>query len=197
MMVEMRHEDELLIVPQAAYLLGRSRSSTEKLIMTGVLLAVDGKHRRLIRSSELKKYVDKQIGKYQRVVEWREAVDQERYWRQSGYRGSQTTTKGYLTIPQVAFLFQRSRQSVHYLCENSFLNVTYSPMLRGQKGRYRKLVEADSVVNYAESKIERFQKAIDYFTCEDTYCFWYSSEKDFEETFSKKERERYKRREKV
>ncbi len=197
MTIEMRHEDELLIVPQVAYLLGRSRSSTEKLVMTGVLLAVDGKHRRLIKSSELKNYVDKQIEKYRRVAEWREAKDKEEYWRQSGYRGSQTMTKGYFTIPQVAFLFQRSRQGVHYLCENGFLNVTYFPMLRGQKGRYRKLVEVNSVVNYTQSKIERFQKAIEYFTCEDTYYFWYSSEKDFEETFFRKERERYKKREKV
>ena len=58
MKIEMKHEDELLIVPQVAYLLERSRSSTEKLVTTGVLLEVLGRNRRLIRASDLKNYVE-------------------------------------------------------------------------------------------------------------------------------------------
>ncbi|MCI8365363.1 MAG: helix-turn-helix domain-containing protein [Eubacterium sp.] len=197
MRIKMKHEDELLVVPQVAYLLGRSRSSTEKLVITGALLAVDGKNRRLIKASELKRYVENQVKKYERVAEWERAEDKGKYWEQSGYRGSQTITKGYLTIPQTAFLLQRSRQGVNYLCQNGFLHITYVPMQRGQQGRFRKLVDVESLINYEKSKMERFQKAINYFTCEDTYYFWNSSEKDFEETFFRKERERYKKREKV
>lgn len=193
----MRHEDELLIVPQAAYLLGRSRTSTEKLVLTGVLLAVDGNHRRLIKASDLKKYVDHQVEKYERVMEWKNTRDKNEYWKQSGYRGSQAMEEGRLTVPQVAFLLQRSRQGVHYLCQKGFLNVEYLPMPRGREGRCRTLVEADSVISYAQSRTERFSKAQEYFECKDTYCFWHSSEKDFEEKFTKKEREKYRRYAKV
>lgn len=197
MAIKMKHEDELLIVPQVAYLLGRSRSSTEKLVKTGVLLEVQGRNRRLIRASDLKKYVEHQLEKYEEAIDWENTGDKKEYWKQSGYQGSYAIADEYLTVPQVAFLLQRSRQGVHYLCQNGFLNVAYCPMPGSMRGRCRTLVEVNSVVHYVQSKIGRSQKALKYFSCEDTYSFWHSSEKDFEDTFIKKEREKYKKYGKV
>lgn len=197
MRIEMKHEDELLIVPQAAYLLGRCRTSTEKLVVMGMLPEVPGRQRRLIRASDLKKYVEHQLEKYEKAIDWENTGDKNEYWKQSGYPGSYAIEEGYLTVPQVAFLLQRSRQSIHYLCQNGFLNVGYFPMPTGRQGRYRTLVKADSVVHYVQSKTECFQKALNYFCCEDTYYFWHSSEKDFKETFMKKEREKYRKYAKV
>lgn len=197
MRIEMQHEDELLIIPQVAYLLGRSRSSTEKLVITGILPEVPGRHRRLIMASDLKKYVERQMEKYARAIEWENTEDKKEYWKQSGYPGSYAIEEGYLTVPQVAYLLGRCRQSIHYLCQNGFLDVGYFPMPTGRQGRCRTLVKADSVVRYVQSKTGRFKKALQYFGCEDTYYFWHSSEKDFKETFMKKEREKYRKYAKV
>ncbi len=197
MRIEMNHEDELLIVPQAAYLLGRCRSSTEKLVMTGVLLEVPGRHRRLIRASDLKDYVELQLGKYERAIDWKSMENKKKYWEQSGYRGSVAVSESCITIPQVAFLLQNSRQNIHKLCQKGVFVTTSIPMPNGKEGRYKKLVEEDSVKSYVQSKTGRFQKALDYFLCYDTYHFWHSSEKDFEETFIKREKERSRKNAKV
>ncbi len=197
MRIEMNHEDELLIVPQVAYLLGRCRSSTEKLVMTGVLLEVPGRHRRLIRASDLKDYVEQQLGKYERAIDWKRTENKKKYWEQSGYRGSVAASECFITIPQVAFLLQKSRQNIHKLCQKGIFVTTSIPMPNGKEGRYKKLVEEYSLISYVQSKIGCFQKALDYFYCPDTYYFWQSSEKDFEETFIKKEKERSRKNAKV
>ena len=80
MRIEMNHEDELLIVPQVAYLLGRTRSSIEKLVIAGMLSEVSGKHRRLIRAVDLRDYVEQQLEKYERVNEWKGTENKKEYW---------------------------------------------------------------------------------------------------------------------
>lgn len=158
MRIEMKHEDELLIVPQAAYLLGRCRTSTEKLVVMGMLPEVPGRQRRLIRASDLKKYVEHQLEKYEKAIDWENTGDKNEYWKQSGYPGSYAIEEGYLTVPQVAFLLQRSRQSIHYLCQNGFLNVGYFPMPTGRQGRYRTSLPAWGawIEIYADKADERF-----------------------------------------
>lgn len=195
MKIEMKHEDELLIVPQVAYLLGRSRSSTEKLVTTGVLPEVLGRNRRLIRASDLKDYVEDQLTKYERVTEWEK--DKKTYWERSGYRGGKAESEECLTIPQAAFLLQRSRQNIHFLCKKGVLDTTDAPMSRGKEGRARKLVLADSLLSYVQTKTGRLKKALNYFSCDETYYFWQASTQDFEESFLKREREKYKKYAKI
>lgn len=197
MRIEMNHEDELLIVPQVAYLLGRTRSSIEKLVITGMLSEVSGKHRRLIRAVDLRDYVEQQLEKYERVNEWKGTENKKEYWDQAGYGGCVAASESCITIPQVAFLLQKSRQNIHYLCQKEILVTIAAPMPKGKEGRYKKLIEEDSLISYVQSKIGCFQKALDYFYCPDTYYFWQSSEKDFEETFIKKEKERNRKNAKV
>lgn len=187
-------EDEYLLLTQAAYLLNQTKQGFENLINTGKISCQVYRGVRLIRVSDLKSYVKKQMQKYQLAKTYLAAENKSSFWmmqhqtfQNRGLCHDESMIE-YLTISQVAYLLNMSRQAVHGFVNRGKMKKKYVEIPK----RITPLVfiRADEVERYVKKKDEKFNRAIEFFQAEDTCCFWEEHSDDFEQNWIKNNKER-------
>ncbi|MBO5485044.1 MAG: hypothetical protein J6K58_06745 [Lachnospiraceae bacterium] len=190
-------DEEYLNVPQVAFLLGRKRYSTEKLITRGLLQADIFQKRRLVSISALERYVTQETQKYDLAKEYLAEPEKKQFWKSYGYRGISVekyaeSADEFLTIPQVAFLLGITRQCVNKHCENGTFQVQ-QVSLPGSVGKTRKLIPVSELKCYVKNKLKRLEKAKKYLNTTDKFGFWIDFEEEFYNEFILMDRENYRK----
>lgn len=185
--------DEYLLLSQAAYLLNQTKRGMETLIDTGKIGCALFQGRRLIRVSELRRYVQVKMDKYKMARTYFAAANKSSFWQiqkknfhNQGVFHDESLIE-YLTVSQVAFLLDLSRQAVHGLLKRGKIKVQYVEW----PGHIRPLIfiRADELERYLRKKDETYKKALEFFQSEDSFVFWKSHASDFEENWQKKNKE--------
>lgn len=189
--------DEYLVVSQVAWLLNEKKYGIDQLIRRGQLKCVMRQGRRLILASELKRYVTEKKEKYIKADEYFMAENKSSFWilqhvtfnnRNLFHDHSMVE---YLTVTQVAYLLNMSRQGVHGLVERGKIYGRYVE----SKGRENRiiLIRADDLERYVTEKKKKYIKADEYFMAADKKYFWQSNMDYIESDYIKPTKERNRR----
>lgn len=186
-------KEEYLRLSQAAYLLGMSKPQFEKLVDAHKVECVVCQGKRLIRTSSLEGYVDGKRKRYQLAGKYMEAENKSSFWmlqnqkfhNQGLYHDDSMIE--YLTVSQAAWLLGLSRQAVHGLLKRGKMKKR-SVEVPGGKCLF--FIRADEVERYVRKKEQKFGRALEFFQAEDSFGFWESHSGDFEEKWSRTEKER-------
>lgn len=186
-------KEEYLLLSQAAYLLNQTKHGMDTLIDTGKVGCALYQGRRLIRVSEIQRYVQIKMKKYERARTYFSAENKSSFWRlqkkafhNRGICHDESLIE-YLTVSQVAFLLSMSRQAVHGLLNRGKMKRQFietpthkNPLI---------FIRADEVERYVRKKDETYKRALEFFRAKDSFEFWKSHSSDFEETWQKKNKE--------
>lgn len=188
-------EDELLSIWQVTFLIGKKRNTTEAFIRTGkIKVSVQGK-KTLVRSSDLREFVTIQISKYMMAMKYLDTDDDKKdmFLREHGFCGKGceayvSKPTECLTIPQTAFLLQKTRQSIFELCRKGKIRTI---VVSRTSKRKKLLIPVMELVRIIEKNMNCFRKAMEYFECKNKDNFWDQNKELFAEQINT-ERMRYR-----
>lgn len=187
-------KEEYLRLSQAAYLLGMSKPQFEKLVDAHKVECVVCQGKRLIPASSLEGYVEGQRKRYRLAEKYLEAENKSSFWmlqnqkfhNQGLYHDDSMIE--YLTVSQAAWLLGLSRQAVHGLLKRGKMKKRSVEVPGGQKCLF--FIRADEVEGYVRKKEKKYERAVEFFQSGDSFGFWESHSGDFEEKWSRIEKER-------
>lgn len=186
--------DEYLTVPQAAFLLKKTKHQFEAYINHDKIPCVLRQGTRLIHAADLKKYVDKQMSRYDTAREYFDAMNkssfwelqQKKHWHNQGLYHDESMIE-YLTVSQTAYLLQVSRQAVFGYLEREKLCGTY---LELPTSRIIVYIRADELERFVDEKDSEYERALQYFDSDNTFEFWSAHQDEFQTSWRKQEKER-------
>lgn len=186
-------KDEYLLLSQAAYLLNQTKHGMEILIETGKIGCALYQGRRLIRVSEIQRYVQLKMDKYRKARNYFAAKNKSSFWhlQEKKFHNQglfhDNSLIEYLTVSQAAYLLDLSRQAVHGLLKRDQIKPQYvewpkhiNPLI---------FIRADELERYISKKDEPYKKALEFFQYENSFAFWKSHASDFEKNWEKKNKE--------
>lgn len=188
--------DEYLLLAQAAYLLELTKQQVESLIDGKKLDYVMCQGTRLIRVSDLAMYVESQKERFSTFRDYLAAENKSVFWMgQKKKFLHQSTDKGMmpenLTVPQVAFLLNLSRQGVHRMIREGKLEC--QRIQWPDKIRPVIYVRAGEVEKYVQKKEKKYALAEKYFKEKEKNEFWKQHSNDFEKKWTQREKEKNRR----
>lgn len=190
-------KDEVLLLSQAAYLFKMPKYAFENLLTPGPIPYIVRRNRRLIKSSDLKKYVDRQRAKQENFRSYMKFKRKIWFWKrtektfQNAGKYHDESGIEYLTIGQVAYLLGIARPGAHRLA-NKCIIPAVNVKVSGAKNPVT-YIRADDLEHYVETLEARWNLAMEYFSCEDTEKFWSDHEADYQEKWILAERERFRK----
>ena len=171
--------DELLTTRQCAYLLNCTKRNIEMLIQKKKLKSVRSKKRILVESSSLKCVVFNELNMYSRCYAFLRESNKKEYWIRN--RQDNDYPENVLTVSQCAFLLGCSKQNIYGMLRKNIL-------IRADVDRGKYIITIQSLENYMEQIYKKYERAIQYFSCPDTYSYWLNS--DIEEKMYETEQNR-------
>lgn len=187
-------KDEYLLISQAAYLVSKTKQNFEKLIDAGKLPCEVCKGVRLVRVSDLTRYVMKQLERFHNARVYFMADNKSTFWNlqhlnfhNSGCWHDDSMIE-YLTISQVAYLLGMSRQAIHGLVNRRKIKGQFVELPRHKRPIV--FIRADELKRYLDKHDSKYARAIEFFDSEDSFAFWESHSNDFEENWMQPYKER-------
>lgn len=185
-------KDEYLLVSQVAYLLKEKRTGVDKLLELKKIPYVVRQGHRLIRMSDLKKYVAAKKEKYRLAHSYFDAENKSSFWfdQDANFKNRNMISSDemeYLTITQVAYLLNLSRQAVHGLVNRGKMKKQNMEM--PMRIRPVIFIRADEVEAYVTNREKKFERAAEYFESEDSFAYWETHFVDFERHYTQPNKE--------
>lgn len=186
-------KDEYLLVSQVAYLLKEKRTGVDRLLNLKKIPYIVRQGNRLILVSDLKKYVAVKKEKYRMAHAYFDAINKSSFWKEQDTNfynrnivHSDSTIEN-LTISQVAYLLNLSRQAVYGLVKRGKMKKRYVELSRQRNPII--CIQEDEVENYVKNRERKFERAIEFFESKDSSAFWESHSADFENEYIKPNKE--------
>lgn len=171
-------KDEYLDVSQVAYLLNYTDDRRVLiLVQEGKLNAYKGNHTGrnngkkniLIKASDLLDYSKKKLNRYRNYYVFKEAKDKIAYWDDSDFIGLRFADESqYISCTQMAYLLGINRQAVFKAIDKGVISAD----ILNIRGKKRKLIKISDFMEYAEKKLEYYERLIEYLNAEDKFEFW-------------------------
>lgn len=167
----MKEQEEFLTIQQIAYLLKTTRRTIEYMIQTNKLTTVKSKKRTLIERTSFIKLIEEKLNQYSMAKRF---VASERI----------PGMTDRLTVTQTAKLLKVSNQRIYKLIDSGTLTKYDAP------GTSIIHITTDSIEKYLKTVDKKYERAMEYINCANTYDFWIDSKIE-EEVYNP---ERFRRR---
>lgn len=188
-------KDEYLLLKQAAYLIGVTKQTFEYYIKMNKIQTELNRGNRMVKVSALSQFVDEQLKKYDLARQYFAAENKWTFWKMQPkrfYTANRIVDDSmieYLTLQQTAYLLNLSPHNIRYMISKEVFHAVSK--VSGKRTLY--FIRADEIWCYVIEQICKYNKAIEFFQCEDSYSFWIKYEEDFKSKWVEKYKERNQR----
>ncbi len=158
--------EELLTVAQVAFLLKAPRRTIEYMVKKGKLKTGQSKKKILITRTSFISLMKEKTGRYKKAKEYLLT----------------TPNISNLTIPGAARLLNLSCPGVYYLIQTGRL-------VKDEHSK-KASITIDSLKKHIEKLEAKYQRAMEYIQCDDTFNFWMNS--DIDKMYESERKRRYK-----
>ena len=193
----MNRLEDYITCTQAAWLMGTSIRQVQGLAQKSKLNRIKKEDRVLIEVDSIVNFAYQKIKKYERAVQYFKNQDKVQDWKNVECHIQMfSDVKGYLSMPQAAYILNSSREGVRLMVKREALEAIISKVGKVD----RTLISEESIEKYVNGILEKyysdFKNLFEYIDCENKDKYWMECEGIIQKNYTdveSKRRQYYKK----